>query len=143
MNSVSQYQKVQVMTSDGVRLIIMLYEGIINFNNCAKKAIAENDIEGRSNYLNRSLDIITELTNALNMDEGGQIAENLKRLYDFSVYALTNANRTNDPGSIDEVNRIFSELKAGWEGIASSEKGRGGNKVALETKHNGIAQNGL
>lgn len=121
MNKVNQYQKVQVMTADRIRLIIMLYDGVLRFNKCAQRAIKEGDVEGRNTYLNRSQAIINELHNSLNMEEGGEIARNLSRLYDFSIGKLTEANFKNDFSAVEAVTRVINELKSGWEGIASEK----------------------
>lgn len=121
MNKVNQYQKVQVMTADRIRLIIMLYDGVVRFNKCAQRAIKEGDVEGRNTYLNRSQAIINELQNSLNMEEGGEIANNLSRLYDFSIGKLTEANFKNDFSAVEAVTKVINELKSGWEGIASEK----------------------
>lgn len=122
MNKVNQYQKVQVMTADRIRLVIMLYDGVIKFNRCAKKAIKDGDIEARSNYINRSQAIIGELQNSLNMEEGGEIARNLSRLYDFSMDKLAEANLKNDASAVNAVTKVIGELKSGWEGIAAKKQ---------------------
>lgn len=118
MNGSSRYQNTQVLTADRVRLVIMLYDGILRFNKLAQKAIAESDIKGRGTNLNRSLEIIGELANSLNMEEGGEIAANLARLYDFCSMSLMEANMSNDITRIESVNKVISELKSGWEAIS-------------------------
>lgn len=118
MNRIRQYQDVQVMTADKVRIIIMLCEGVIRFNKSAQRSIREGDIEGRNNFINRSLAIISELSVSLNMEEGGEIAQKLRGLYDFSVSQLNLANLKNSAQHIEVVTGIMGELKAGWEGIA-------------------------
>jgi flagellar protein FliS len=121
MNNVQKYQNVQVMTSDRVRLIIMLYDGMIRFNTGAQKAIAEGDIESRSYNINRSLAIVTELCSSLDMERGGEIAENLFHLYQYGIEQLNTANMKNDSKPIDVFNRIINELKQGWEAISESK----------------------
>ena len=129
MHDIKQYQKVQVMTSDRVRIIVMLCEGVIRFNKLALKAIKEGDVEGRNNFINRSLAIISELNNALDMEKGGEVAFNLARLYDYSTYQLTEANIKSDPDGIEAVTRVFMELKAGWEGIINGKVDSKENKT--------------
>ncbi len=119
MTNIEQYQKVQVMTSDGVRLIIMLYEGIIRFNSGAIEAINNDNIKDRVYFINRSMDIISELNGALNMEEGGEVAKNLSKLYDYCVHALNKANAENSVEALEGVNRVVAEVKAGWLGITS------------------------
>lgn len=132
MNGVEQYQNVQVMTADGVRLIIMLYEGVVRFNNSARLCMEKGDVEGRSYNINRSFAIVSELANSLDMEQGGEVAENLARLYEFSAHQLTTANAANDPAPLESVNRVFEELKAGWEAIAADRAGKGGDNEGRE-----------
>lgn len=129
MNKVNQYQKVQVMTADRVRLIIMLYDGVVKFNKCAQRAIKEGDIESRNTYINRSQAIVGELKNSLNMEEGGEIALNLSRLYDFSIEKLAEANLKNDASAVDAVTLVINELKGGWEGIAATQTPQTGKNI--------------
>lgn len=124
------------MTADRVRLIIMLCDGVVRFNRCAQRSIKEGDIEARNTYLNRSIAIISELQNSLNMKEGGEIAHNLLRLYEFSIGQLTAANLKNDPAPVEAVTRVFNELKSGWEGITTDKPGE--NKAEHRSVAGGI-----
>ncbi|HHD11567.1 MAG TPA: flagellar export chaperone FliS [Deltaproteobacteria bacterium] len=124
MSSVAKYQKVEVTTADPVEMIIKLYEGIVRFNNLSKKAIEEGNVSERNNYINRSIAIISELAASLNAEEGGEVALNLARLYEYSINALNTANIKNDPALIDSVTRVIEELKKGWEGILNNGKDR-------------------
>lgn len=123
MNKVRQYQNIQIMTADKVTLIIMLYDGILRFNRLAQRSIADGDIKGRGVHLNRSLEIIGELANSLNMEEGGEIAKNLSKLYDFCASTLTEANLKSDVSAIESVNKVILEIKSGWEAVAA-ERGK-------------------
>ncbi len=124
VRSLRHYQNIQILTAGRVRLVIMLYDGIIRFNNLAVLAIAEGDTENRNHYINRSLDIIMELVNSLNMEEGGEVAENLHRLYNFSISQLLLANIKKSAAAIETVTRIVAELKTGWEAIAEEGAAR-------------------
>ncbi len=123
MKSVAKYQEVEVTTADPVEMIVKLYEGIVRFNNLAKKAIEEGNIGERNNFINRSIAIIGELAASLNTDEGGEVAVNLARLYEYSINALNTANIKNDTALIDSVTRVIEELKKGWEGILNGKDG--------------------
>jgi len=120
MKGIKAYQKVQVMTSDGVRLVVMLYEGVVKFNRMAVMAIEDDDIENRSFYINRSVAIINELCNALDMKNGAEVALNLRDLYIYSLKRLCEANMKNSTKIIEEVTCIFLEVKEGWDALAVS-----------------------
>jgi flagellar protein FliS len=130
MQAINQYQRNDVLTASGVGVIILLYDGVIDFNNRAKLAISEGLIEERCVNINKSIAIIGELMNSLDMERGGEISKNLANLYTFMVTELTNANLNKDAKSLDTVSRLISELKIGWEGIR--DKGSSGGADGRE-----------
>ena len=110
----NQYRKTQVNTVDRGRLIILLYEGAIGFLSKAEHSLLEDDIPGASVLVNRAQDIIDELNAALNMELGGEIAQNLRRLYMFMNDQLVQAKVKNDVTPIKEVVRMLSSLNEAW-----------------------------
>ena len=121
MNLAREYQKNNVMTANGVGIVILLYEGVINFNNISRKAIESGDVESRTVHINKSMAIVGELNDALDMEIGGKLAVNLRGLYTFMMEELMKANLDNDPAPLDVVNTLVAELKEGWVGV--KEKG--------------------
>ena len=120
MSDVNKYRDVQVLTADKLRIVIMLYEGVLRFNRGAQQAIKDEQIELRNYNINRSIDIITELRDALDMEVGGEIAQKLLSLYIFSIEHLTSGNLENNINYIENVNKVFDLLKDGWEHIAAN-----------------------
>ena len=96
------------------KLIAMLYEGILRFNAQAKKAIKDKDIEKRVYWTNRSISVIAELVNTLDMKEG-QISEYLSGLYSYEINLLSIASQENNIEKYDEVSNVFRELNAAWK----------------------------
>ncbi len=119
-----QYKHTEVVTSDRTRLVVMLYEGAINFLEIAKDKMTESDIAGKALYLDKSTAIISELSCALDMKAGGEIATNLERLYDFMVAQISEANMRNDKCPINVVIKLLKTLKEGWEGVLKQEQHR-------------------
>jgi flagellar protein FliS len=115
----NQYLKTQVTTVEGVKLIVLLYEGAIKFLLSAQEGIREKNIVKRHNNIYRVLDIILELRNSLNFSQGGEIAKSLNALYIFMEGHLITANIQNDAQKIQEVVNLLSSLKEAWETIAS------------------------
>jgi len=62
-------------------LIEMLYEGVLRFCSQAKRAIENNDIEKRVYWINRAINIFSELIVSLDAERGGEIAYYLEGLY--------------------------------------------------------------
>lgn len=117
-----QYKKTQVATVDRGRLIVLLYEGAISFLTKAKACLDERDIPTATNLINRAQDIIDELNASLNMDQGGDIATNLRRLYLFMSDQLVRAKVKNDNSCLEEVIRMLTTLNEAWrQAIATPE----------------------
>jgi len=117
MHRLSEYRKTEVNTADKIRLIIMLYDGAVNFLRIAKKKLHQRDIAGKGLYLAKATAIIGELSSALDMEAGGEIAKNLRNLYTYTLSRLLDANLKNDLAIFDEVERILLILSEGWKGI--------------------------
>lgn len=113
--SAKQYQKQQVETASPEELLILMYDGAIRFLNVARKAMEEKNIEKSHNNLIRAQHIITELMASLDMEIGGEVAQNLFRLYDYLHYRLVQANIKKDTAMIDEVLSHLRSLKETWE----------------------------
>ena len=65
--------------------------------------------------------IIDELNYSLNMD-AGEIATNLRNLYDFITTKLVEANVKKDTMMIDQVVNLLTELRSSWAELQSPQK---------------------
>ena len=109
------YQKTQIQTASPEKLLIMLYDGAIQFLNKAKVALQNNNIEEVHNNIIGAQKIISEFMNTLNLDIGGEVAKNLYDLYEYLHYRLVQANVKKDIVIIDEVLIHLKDLKQTWE----------------------------
>ncbi len=121
MNNINNYQKVQVTTADRLKLVVMLYDGAISYLKTAIKYINENDMAAKGIYISKAQDIIDELNNSLNMNEGGEIASTLRKIYNFLYFYLVKANLKKDPKMIQEVIDILSSLRDAWDEISKKK----------------------
>lgn len=115
MTQYDAYMKTTIDTSDNVRVVSLLFDGAVNFLKVARIKMEQNDIAGRGVYLGKTTAIVSELMKALNMKEGGEIAANLWRLYDFVLNRLLKANLKNDVKSLEEAERVLENIRAGWK----------------------------
>ena len=117
-----QYRQTQVTTVDKGRLIVLLYEGAIKFLREAAQAQREGNIPAKANGLNRALDIIDELSQSLNMQDGGDIALNLKRIYQFWTDHLLKAKIVKDSQAMDDVIEMMASLIEAWQSVCSNSE---------------------
>ncbi len=111
------YQKAAVHTMDQKKLIVMLYDGAIKFLSIASKKIKEGDYYESHNNMVRGKSIIAELLASLNMEQGGDIATNLQKIYAFMFNELIDANLGKDHERVDRVIQLLQELRDAWRGL--------------------------
>lgn len=122
MAAMRQYQqvgvKVQVNEADPHRLIQMLMQGGLDRIAQARGAMERNAYAEKGALVGKAINIIGGLREVLDKETGGEVAENLDRLYEFMTMRLFEASRHNDVAKLDEVAKLLGEIKAGWDGIA-------------------------
>ncbi len=116
-----QYQNVnntsEVLDADPHRLIQLLMEASLTRLAQAKFAIENNDMENKANLLGRVWDILSTLQGSLDVKNGGEVATNLERTYEYMSNRLFEASTENDPEIIAEVIKLMLTVKSGWDGI--------------------------
>ena len=75
----------------------------------------QDDAKARKNdNLTRSLTIIYGLQSCLNFEEGGEIAENLFKLYEYSRVQLLNASATGETVGMNAAIQAISDIREAW-----------------------------
>jgi flagellar protein FliS len=115
------YLKQEVEGASQTKIVVLLYEAAIKFMRIAVKAIEDKDVEVAHNNLVRTQNIIYELMSTLNTDAGGEIAEELMKLYDYMIWQLEEANTIKDISAIENVIRIITPLKDAWKEVVARE----------------------
>jgi flagellar protein FliS len=118
MKGIAAYQDSAVTTQSKGRLIVLLYDGAVKFMKLAVKELQANNHEAKGKYINKARDIISELNAVLDMNAGGEIASNLRRLYCYMDNRLSEANIKRDPAMIQEVIELMEQLNNSWKAIA-------------------------
>lgn len=117
MDSYSQSLVAEVELASPHRLIQMLMDGFLTRVNGAKYCIGANDIEGKSKCISNAIAIVGGLNESLNMELGGEISVNLRRLYDYMSVKLYEASSENSIEKLDEVASLMKNIKEGWDMI--------------------------
>jgi flagellar secretion chaperone FliS len=109
------YQQNSVLTASPGELTLMLYNGCLKFINLAQKAILDKNIEVKHNNITKAQNIISELILTLNYDYG--ISNEMKRLYDYILRRLVEANIKNDFQILKEVEEMVTEFRDLWKEV--------------------------
>lgn len=108
------------------QLIQMLFDGLFQSLNAARGAIERGEIDVKGRHITKSVRILQEgLAMGLDLEKGGELAANLKLLYDYSVAQLTKANVRNDAGLVEEVIKILQPVAQGWKEIGPAANQQG------------------
>ncbi|MEW6599419.1 MAG: flagellar export chaperone FliS [Nitrospirota bacterium] len=119
---INQYKKTVLVTTDRVQIVYMLYEGALNHMKIARRKIENGDIISKGYHFSKATMIISELSNVLDMEKGGEISRNLRSLYEYVLRRLLYANLNNDIAAIQDSERVIETLKSGWKEMMENFK---------------------
>ncbi|MES2878830.1 MAG: flagellar export chaperone FliS [Pseudomonadota bacterium] len=132
MRSANAYKNVGMETSvagaDPHQLVSLLFDALQQSLITAKGAILSGDIPVKGRSIGRAVRILEEgLKASLDVERGGELAGNLRSLYDFCIFRMTEANLRNDAAIVDEVIRVLQPVMDGWSQIR--------NQAAVQSYH--------
>jgi len=131
----SAYKSTQIETASQGQILLMLYDGAIQRMKQARDALEKENYEVSHSKLVKAQDIVTELMATLDMDIGGEIAENLYNLYDYILHNLVQANVQKEADLVAEVIPVMGELYGAWQEIIN-KKG-----MTIEKARSQVSQN--
>lgn len=124
-HSAHMYQQVGVETGVSTasphQLTLMLFDGLLGALKQARIGLAAGNVEEKGRHIRHASRILDEgLKAALNLQAGGDIALNLRDLYDYCQVRLLYANLRNDDAALKEVLALIEPVREGWAGMAAS-----------------------
>lgn len=130
------YRKVATQTATPGQLVLMLYDGAIKFLENALGGFEFKDPRMFNQTVNNNIlkaqAIIHEMNGNLNMREGGDVAENFRRLYSYLYRRLREANLHKRREPIDEVLATLRELRQTWSEMLRRGPNQPTDRAALE-----------
>jgi flagellar protein FliS len=109
-----RHQASQAARADHGRVLILLYEGAIRFLGEAATAFVEKREAEGLDRVHRAERILRELARTLDLAQGGKIAHDLNRLYDYCSRRLIAAGAERDPAPVTEVAGVLDNLLGAW-----------------------------
>ncbi len=114
-----KYLAQQILSASPAKLVAMLYERAITLLRETVEAIEAGDIERRWIANGKATDVISHLWGTLDRERGGEIAENLNRLYGFMMMRLTMIDVENDAQAARDVIGLLEPLHRSWQELAN------------------------
>ena len=113
-----KYLAQQIMSASPAKVVAMLYERAITLLRETVEAIEAGDVERRWRANGKATEVISHLWGTLDRERGGEIAENLNRLYGFIIMRLTMVDVENSAQAAHEVIELLEPLRHSWQVLA-------------------------
>jgi len=115
MTGYKVYQGNQIEGTGPLGLVILTYDALNKSLGRARLGIESKDFAEEATHTARALEALIELSTSLNMEQGGEVATNLARLYSYMSSRLTDAMCSGSTTAVDEVMALASTLRDGWK----------------------------
>lgn len=108
-------------------MVVLLLEGGQRFLAKAEEAIERQDPMIRDHYLKRVLAILEELTRRLNHEQGGELVDNLTRVYGWWGREVLDAGGQEDVDRLKLIASQMGEIRRSWEHVLFQGEGMSEN----------------
>ena len=120
-----------VASADPHQLIVLLYDGALRAIARADAAIAAGNVQVKGESVSKAIQIIEEgLKASLDERVGGELAQQLRSLYEYMARRLLFASVRNDATGLREVAGLLADLKSAWQSIGDHARPTGGRLAA-------------
>ena len=105
-----------VESDDPQALIMLLLDELLRAMRGYVSGVSKNDSKEmrKNDQFTRSLTMLYGLQSCLNFDEGGEIAENLFRLYEYARVQLLHTSQTGETDGTQVAINSISEIREAW-----------------------------
>ena len=84
--------------------------------------LSDGDINEAAVLVNKTIKIVGGLRESLNLNIGGEIANNLDALYEYVISRLESIGRDEPVATLTEVKNLLNEVYLGWQEMDATPK---------------------
>ena len=129
-NRAAQYRAVRshglVADASPTRLVQIMFETVLSHLATARgcmERIRDNrpvhEVLSKGTAISKAIALVGQLNGTLDMERGGEVAENLRALYVYMMNRLTLANLNNDGAMVAEISGLVAQIKSSWDKIVA------------------------
>lgn len=119
MDQRKQYLANKINNATPIELVIIAYDGTINFLENAKRAIKERKFQESGELIIKAQKVIRELRRSLDLDVD-EISGGLVLLYRFMDKHLSQASVKRDVMGVEKVRKMLVDLRESWLEISKT-----------------------
>ena len=120
---IKQYQTSNITTATPEKLMILLFDGALQFLQKAKTAIADGNLKERAENIDGARKILRELMRTIDLENGNSVAKSLFKLYNRMTMNLIKANVTRKSELIDIVIEDLTNIRWGFQKAIEIQNG--------------------
>ena len=124
-NPYQNYVNGKLNTTSKGNLLIMIYDSAIRNISEAQVQMKDKNPALKGVAIDIAYKAVSELLCSLNFDIGGEIAQNLSKIYQFILRQITMSNIYNDPNKLDVPLQILQDFRETWQEVIKIEKDKG------------------
>ncbi|WP_417667278.1 flagellar export chaperone FliS [Pseudidiomarina sp.] len=117
MKGINEYKTVGAESASPHKLIQMLFDTYLVRVDQAITAIQAKDMNAKGIATSKALAIVGGLEEGLDLEKGGELAENLQALYRYVRQRLLVATDKNDIEALKEARELIFQIKDAWDQI--------------------------
>jgi flagellar protein FliS len=122
-----------VNASDPGQLIVLVYQRVFDHLNMGKKALEDGEYGIES--FTKAHDLIQQgLLACLDYETGGEVAQSLGAVYEWSLRELIAARSAKSPERIQEIIDVLTPLYEAWSALAPKEFSSNLNASELQSQ---------
>ena len=114
--------KQDIANADPHKLTLMLLQGALDRIAYAKGAMERKELVAKADFISKANAIIMHLRDTLDLEVGGEVAENMFALYNYMIDRLNDAHFNNDLNMLDEVSSLLTPIRDAWVQIPEEAK---------------------
>ena len=129
-NPRTAYRENDVSGASSVRLVVLLYEQLVQDLRLAAQAIEQNDIELRTRRINHAILVVGHLQSPLDFANGGKVAQDLDHFYNVLRQNLVQVQFHPSKHGIFQLITDLLAVREAWIEVEQAEKSAATNAAA-------------
>ena len=121
-NPRTAYRENDVRGATAVRLVVLLYEQLVQDLRQALQAIEQNDIEVRTKRINHAILVIGHLQSPLDFANGGKVAQDLDHFYNVLRQNLVQVQFHPSQAELSQQITDLLAVREAWTDVERAEK---------------------
>ncbi len=110
----------QAAAASPYQLVMMMINGFMDTLDRAHGHMEARRFKEKGEAIAKCIDIIGGLNSALDLDKGGEVAQRMSELYEFSSLKLFKASSSNDLEALGEVRTVMQNIQEGWQNFGAT-----------------------